>query len=135
MLARDHAEVPELDRSARDALYAFAYEMLEREQLLHALQGFRVLVRFAPTDERAWLGLAACHERLDQPDVAAELYGAGAMVAAPPSVRCHLALARIARSRGDSAEAEEHLETARRSADERDDADLQALVEHEWRQS
>jgi Tfp pilus assembly protein PilF len=115
---------------ARDAIYAFAFAMLRSEQLDPAVKAFRVLVRFAPTDERAWLGLAACHEKRGEPDVAEELYGAGAIVASPPSARCHLALARIVRARGEGDLAREHLETACGLVDS-DDAELVTLLEHE----
>ena len=120
---------------ARDALYAFAHTMLETDRMEQAVQAFRVLVRFAPTDERAWLGLGACHEKLEQDDVASELYGAGAMVASPPSARCHLALARLARRRGDMLEAVEYIDAAGELASELDDRELSALVDYERRQS
>ncbi len=120
---------------ARDALYAFAHTMLEADRLEQAVQAFRVLVRFAPTDERAWLGLGACHERLEQEDVAEELYGAGSIVACPPSARCLLALARLARRRGDTQTALEHIEAASEITAGGEERELSALVEYERRQS
>lgn len=118
-------EPPMLDAAVKENLYAFAYTMLQADKLVVALKAFRVFVRFAPTDERSWLGLGACHEKLDQLDVAAELYGAGAMVSAPPSARCHLGLARLAE---ELAVRIEHLERARELAADDDDPSLAALV-------
>lgn len=122
-----------IDGRAREAIYSFAHTMLEADRLEPAVKAFRVLVRFAPTDERAWLGLAACHEKLGQDEVAAELYGAGAVVATPPSARCRIALARIARQHGDFTEADEHLEIAASLADAAGDTEVLALVRHERR--
>jgi hypothetical protein len=123
-----------LEGRPREAIYAFAYTMLETDRIDEAVSAFRVLVRFAPTDERAWLGLGACHERLDQPDVAAELYGAGAVIASPPSARCHLALARVARASGEPIVAREHLELAA-TLIEAGETELSAIVEDERRRA
>lgn len=95
----------ELDDRAKESLYAFAYTMLHGEQLATAVHAFRVFVRCAPTDERGWLGLGACHEKLDQLDIAAELFGAGAMVSSPTSARCLLAFAQVSEDRGAAFEA------------------------------
>lgn len=113
------------DERGIESLYAFAYAMLEADKLVVALKAFRVFVRIAPTDERSWLGLGACHERFAQNDVAAELYGAGSMIASPPSVRCHLALARVT---DDRELAQEQLTRASEIAESRDDDALLALV-------
>jgi Flp pilus assembly protein TadD len=122
-----------LDGRAREALYAFGFAMLESERLDDAVKAFRVFVRFAPTDERAWLGLGACHERLDQPDIAAELYGAGTVTATPPSARCHLALARIMRDQGDRSAAREHVDQAEALLG--NDAELSVILEGERRRA
>lgn len=111
---------------ALDALYAAAFMFLDADRVEDATKAFRVMVRFAPLDERAWLGLGACHERRDEHDIAAELYGAGSVVASPPSPRCLLALARIERTRGDGASADDHVEDAVALAQSLDD---QALIE------
>jgi hypothetical protein len=123
-----------LEGRPREALYAFAYTMLESQRLAEAVSAFRVLVRFAPTDERAWLGLGACHELLDQPEVAVELYGAGAVIAMPPSARCHLALARVARASGEASVALEHVELAATLV-AAGETELSAIVEDERRRT
>ena len=116
---------------ALEALYAAAFMFLEVDRVEDATRAFRVMVRFAPTDERAWLGLGACHERREEADIAAELYGAGSVVASPPSPRCLLALARLERTRGAEAVAEEHVDEALAIAELLEDEDLVVLVRAE----
>ena len=120
---------------ALEALYSAAFMFLDADRVEDATRAFRVMVRFAPTDERAWLGLGACHERRDEDDIAAELYGAGSVVASPPSPRCFVALARIERARGESEAADEHLGEALVLAEALDDDDLIKLVALEPRDS
>ena len=66
--------------SSIDSLYSVAYAFLEADRIRDATNAFRVMVRFAPLDERAWLGLGECHERVGELEIASELYGAGATV-------------------------------------------------------
>jgi hypothetical protein len=115
----------DLEPKARENLYSFAYTMLQSDQVLAAMKAFRVFVRAAPTDERAWLGLAACHETLQQNDIAAELYGAGAVIAEPPSVRCYLGASRLA---ADDDVALELLQRAGTIAENSGDDELRRLV-------
>ena len=110
-----------------DALYAVGYRLLDNEHVTDAANVFRVLLRAAPTDERGWLALGRCHERVDQWRIALELYAAGA-IAAEPSARCHLARARVLRVLGDTAAAEEAIEAAAVCAEGTDDYDLIELI-------
>lgn len=119
---------------ALEALYAAAFMFLDADRVEDATNAFRVMVRLAPTDERAWLGLGACHERRDEEDIAAELYGAGSLVASPPSPRCLLALARLERARGDGHLADEHVTDAHALAHSLEDAELIELVALERRE-
>lgn len=121
-----------LDGRTLEALYAVAYSFLELERLQDAVRAFRVMVRFAPTDERAWLGLGTCHEQLGDEDIAAELFGAGSLVSAPPSPRCLIALARLLRSSGDGASAEEHVAHALALCESGDDQPFAAAIRQEW---
>lgn len=116
---------------ALEALYAAAFMFLDVDRVQDATRAFRVMVRFAPTDERAWLGLGACHERRDETDIAAELYGAGSVVASPPSPRCLLALARVERARGAESAAEEYVDEALALAESLEDEELIVLVRAE----
>ncbi|MBX3190318.1 MAG: hypothetical protein KF819_25185 [Labilithrix sp.] len=113
---------------ALEGLYAVAHALFEDGRLLEATRAFRVMIRLAPTDERAWLGLGACHERRDEDDVARELYGAGSLVAEPRSVRCLVALARVVRRAGDDDAARSHLEDALAIAESLGDEVLERLV-------
>lgn len=92
---------------AIEAIYAIGHALLEQQRALEAVSVFRVMLRLAPADERAWLGLASCHEEMDDLSIAAELYGAGYAAAQPPSAKCLSELARLMRLSGDAAMANE----------------------------
>jgi tetratricopeptide (TPR) repeat protein len=81
----------------------------------------------APTDERSWLGLGACHEALGQPDLALKMYATGRALARR-SVRCDLARVRLLRAADRDDEAEAILELAAEAAETLDDETLIALV-------
>lgn len=114
-----------------DALYAVAHMFLGEDRIEDAVRAFRVLMRIAPTDERGWLGVGACHERRDEHAIASEIYGAGSVVTSPLSWRCVIALARLARRRGDTFAADDLLDEAEAIADANDDEDAHAVVETE----
>src|SRR4029077_18666198 len=106
---------------AIEAIYATAHWLLAREHARDAAKVFRFMLQIAPRDERGWLGLGECHERIDQPRVAAELFAAGSVIAAPPgrvSVRCLVARARTMAKLGRSGDVEWTLNTAERAATE-----------------
>lgn len=111
--------------AAVELLYAVAYDLHANDQWEGAARFFRALVLGVPGDERGWLGLADCHRKLGQDELAAELLAAG-MVAAYPSARCafarHAALAEL----GDP-DAPEALEQALELGEATDDEDLLAL--------
>lgn len=117
--------------SSIDSLYSVAYAFLEADRIRDATNAFRVMVRFAPLDERAWLGLGECHERVGELEIASELYGAGATVTSPPSARCLVALARLARRSGELDAAEEHYESALSLAEATGDDALTELLRTE----
>ena len=87
---------------AIEAMYAIGHSLLEQQRAVDAANVFRVMLRLVPTDERGWLGLGACHEEVDDLQMASELYGTGWTVAQPPSARCLSALARVVRLVGDA---------------------------------
>ena len=111
-----------------DALYATAYALVQAQRFADAACVFRAMLKAAPTDERAWVGLGECHERVGQPHLALEIFGAGSL-AARPSVRCTLARARVLRALGQSATLEETLEEARTLAALIESDELRRLVE------
>ena len=117
---------------AIEALYATGHWLYFQDRFGHAQSVFRALIHIAPEDERGWLALGACHEALDQHDIALELYSAAGSVV-PTAPRCELARARILRKRGRVTEARHAVEEAARIADELRDDELRALVAAERR--
>lgn len=112
------SNVPSNQPRAIEAIYAIGHALIEQQRAHEAVKVFRVMMRLAPTDERAWLALGMCHEAMDQVDIASELYGVGSMVAQPPSARCLSALARTQRLLGNGAVADEYYAESRSVADE-----------------
>ena len=102
-------EAPPEGSRAIEAIYAIGHTLLEQQRAVEASKVFRVMLRLVPTDERGWLGLGACHEELDDLDIASELYGTGWTVAQPPSARCLSALSRVVRLLGDATTANEYF--------------------------
>jgi Flp pilus assembly protein TadD len=96
------------DSRAIEAIYAIGHALLEQARATEAAKVFRVMLRLVPTDERSWLGLGACHEELDELEIAADLYGAGWTIAQPASASCLSALSRLLRAMGDTALADEY---------------------------
>ncbi len=135
---RAEAAEPTADRHARpvrpaavEAVYAVAHWLLARERAADAAKVFRLMLRMAPRDERAWLGLGECHERIDQFRIAAELYGAGSVIAGAPqsvSIRCLLARARVFATIGRGEDLEATLTLAERAAAVGQDESLIELV-------
>ena len=117
---------------ALEALYATGHWLYVQDRFAHARNVFRAMVHLDPRDERGWLALGACHEAVDQHDIAMELYVA-AVETADVAPRCELARARILRQRGRDREATEAIEEAERIADELDDDELRRLVALERR--
>lgn len=101
-------EVSASGSRAIEAIYSIGHTLLEQQRAAEAAKVFRVMLRLVPVDERGWLGLGACHEELDELDIASELYGTGWTVAQPPSARCLYALSRIVGLLGDRASADEY---------------------------
>jgi hypothetical protein len=124
-------------QSAIDAIYATGHWLLGRERTAEAARVFRTMILAAPRDERGWLGLGECHERIRQPRIAAELYGAGSVCAGPTvdtqSVRCLLARARALVALDREADAAHAVHVAAQAAEAQGDEELAALVASEQR--
>jgi hypothetical protein len=110
-----------------EALYATGHWLVTRSRPEDAACVFRAMILLAPADERGWLGLGACHEAVDQPLLALELYGA-AQVLLRRAVRCRLARARVLRVIGLDDEADDALLGAEALADEIGDDTLIAMA-------
>lgn len=122
-----------LERSqAVEALYATGHWLLGVARYADAAEVFRAMTTFAPTDERSWLALGACHEAIGQSDIAVGLYQIGRSVAAP-TVRCAVAHARALRILGREGEAEDIANAAADLADDLADPELRALAARELR--
>jgi thioredoxin-like negative regulator of GroEL len=117
---------------ACDALYASGFALLEQGRLDDASVLFRSMLVADSGDERGWLALGTCHERLQHLAMAEELYAAGAHLARKKT-RCILATARILTQLGD-ARADGLLEQAERHATDDDEIAL-AQAEAERSQS
>lgn len=83
-----------------NSLYAAGHLLLDRERVEDAAVLFRTMLVADAEDERGWLALGTCHERLEQDEMAEELYGAGVQIARR-KVRCLVAAARLFAKRGD----------------------------------
>jgi cytochrome c-type biogenesis protein CcmH/NrfG len=79
---------------ACESLYASGHSLLEQGRVDDASVLFRTMLLADAADERGWLALGACHERMQQVVMAEELYSAGAQIARNKT-RCLLAAARI----------------------------------------
>lgn len=106
-----------------EALYATGYALYAAERHSDAARVFRIMLQAAPRDERAWLGLGACHEKVEQLLLALELYAAG-HVAATRSARCVFALAAVLAKLGRDDEAARALDVAESRAEASDDEEV-----------
>ena len=95
---------------ALSGLYACGHSLFSQERYGEAAAVFRALAAMAPDNERGWLGLGACHEKIDQHGLAVELYGAGEQFAR--SARCAIARARTLRTLDRKCDAESALDAA-----------------------
>jgi tetratricopeptide (TPR) repeat protein len=120
---------PRAHQRGVEALYAVGHRLLESERISDAANVFRLLLREAPTDERSWLALGLCHERIDQLRIALELYSAGSIVA-EPSPLLHIARARMLRNLEEERAARLAYDAAIDCASLEQD-DLSALAAHE----
>lgn len=113
-----------------EALYTLAHRKLGEQRYVDAAALLRLMLHVAPTDERAWLALGLCHERLGQLGTASELYATG-VLAARPTGRCALACARVLERQGRSDEAGELYEHAIEAFETRGEDDLARLCRQE----
>lgn len=119
-----------LSDTAKEALYATGYSLLQSSRFAEAAAVFRIMMRLAPVDERGWLALGECHERIGQNRIALELYSAGAR-AASPAARCLVAQFRLLYDNSDFALADAIFEDAEKLAEELEDEALGRLLQAE----
>jgi len=119
-------------QQAVDILYTTGFELHAQERYRDAAQVFQIMLQAAPTDERGWMALADCHEKLGQRYIALELFSAGT-IAAEPAPRCMLSRFRILYDLNRSQEADEAYDAALELAAAADDDDLTNLIQNERR--
>ena len=112
---------------------AALFRMHAEERYREASAVFRFMLQAAPTDERGWLALGDCHEKLGQRRIALELYSAGS-IAAEPAPRCVLSRFRALYDLHLTGEADVAFDQALRLATALEDWTLVAVAEQERRQ-
>jgi Flp pilus assembly protein TadD len=110
-----------------DTLYGAGYWLLEQRRPEDAKHVFRTMLVLAPSDERAWLALGACHEETHETEKAARLY-ALAPIACGSALRCLVAHGRVLRKLARDDEADEIYAKAAELAADADDAELAAII-------
>jgi len=105
-----------------ELVYCKGFELHADGRYADAAEVFRVMLQIAPTDERGWLALGDCHEKIGQKRIAFEIYGAGS-VAAQPAPRCLIARFRILYDAGRFTDADAAI------------SDVELLPEHDERMS
>jgi tetratricopeptide (TPR) repeat protein len=112
---------------AIEGLYACGHALFARKQYADAAGVFRAMVTCAPLDERGWLALGMCHEAAGQVAIALEMWAVA--MASGPAVRCAIARAKVLRTLGRDAEADEALDAAQTALEQRDEDDLEVLLD------
>jgi tetratricopeptide (TPR) repeat protein len=115
-----------------DTLYGAGHWLIEQQRHEDAKHVFRTMLSLAPSDERGWLALGACHEQANELETAARLYRL-APLACGTALRCVIANARVLRKLARDDLAEEAYAAAAELADDADDAELAAIIAAEVR--
>jgi tetratricopeptide (TPR) repeat protein len=118
-----------------EALYATGHWLMQQERHGDAVSLFRTMLLVDARDERGWLALAICHEKLDEIDKAIELCRLAMSACGARAARCMVARARLLRGIGERGEALEAYEQALRCAEAANDDELAELIEVEVRAS
>ena len=66
-----------LSAAQLDALYSVGHMLYEQDRFVRAADVFRYLCFIDPRRTDAWWALGACHEQLDEHEVASVVYGIG----------------------------------------------------------
>jgi len=117
-------------QQAVEILYSTGFQLHAQERYGDAAQVFQIMLQAAPTDERGWIALADCHEKLGQRHIALELISAGT-IAAEPTPRCMLSRFRLLYDLDRSHEADEAYDAALELAAAADDEGLTKAIQNE----
>jgi Flp pilus assembly protein TadD len=110
-----------------DALYTVGHWLLTQERFEDAKHVFRTMLFVAPSDERGWLGLGACHEGMNEIDTAVKLYTLVPNACAT-HVRATVALGRALRKLERDALADEAFARAEELVNSVDEPELAMIV-------
>ena len=110
-----------------EALYRVGYWLVNSDRFEDGKHVFRSMLHGAPDDERAWIGLALCHERSGEVGKADRLLGLGRQ-ACPRSARTALAQARFLDQTSRANEADRVFEVALELAEQASDEELVASI-------
>jgi tetratricopeptide (TPR) repeat protein len=111
-----------------DALYAVGHKLIGQDRCREAISLFRTMLLVDARDERGWLALATCHERLDEPQKAIALCRLALSACEGKAVRCAVACARIHRALGENDEALDTYADAARLADALGDHEIAGVI-------
>ncbi len=111
-----------------EALYAAGHWLVEQDRPRQAISLFRTMLLVDARDERGWLALATCHEKLDEPEKALALCQLALSACDGKAVRCTIARARLHRTLGDREEALAAYGEAARIAESIGDDELAAII-------
>lgn len=134
MFSARHLLALDATPAARSALaercYATAYAALVANDDVTALRLFCVLTVLAPSDARAWVGLAVCGERQGLDEAALGLFRLGALLDPERAALCHLGRGRALGRLGRAAAADDAFDDAAQATD---DLALRAAIARERR--
>jgi len=120
------------EQRAIEALYQRGFLLHAEERYRDAAAVFGAMMQASPTDERSWLALGDCHEKLGQFQIALELYSAGS-IAADPAPRCQLSRFRTLYDMNRVSDAQHAYDRAMQLATLLEDEALVSIIENERR--
>ena len=111
-----------------DALYAVGHRLVALDRARDAISLFRTMLLVDARDERGWLALATCHEKLDEPEKAIALCLLASSACDDKAVRCAVARARLLLTLGEAEESRTAYADAARMAESLADDEMVALI-------
>lgn len=111
-----------------DALYAVGHRLVAQDRARDAISLFRTMLLVDARDERGWLALATCHEKLDEPEKAIALCLLASSACEGKALRCAVARARLLNAIGEQEESRLAYVDAARMAESLADDEMVALI-------
>ena len=116
---------------ALDALYATGHWLVGAGRHRDAISLFRTMLLVDGRDERGWLGLALCHEALDEHEKAISLCKLAKAACAGGAIRCTIARARMYRALNADGDAIDAYREAARLAEDANEPELSSIIRQE----